>query len=72
MMPEISSAEEAIEKAREVLNKMGHSVHIVLESIPGKEAYEDVWIVPVMTIAGKLEIILRKRDGIVVVVRKKE
>ncbi|RLE57267.1 MAG: hypothetical protein DRJ40_02840 [Thermoprotei archaeon] len=66
----VISAEEAIAKARQVLNNMGLSLHFLFEVIPGREELHDVWYVRAHTAVGALEVVIDRSKGEVLAVRR--
>ena len=63
------SAEDAIAKARQVLNSMGLSMYLLYEVVPGKEEGRDVWYVRALTVAGTLELVISRLTGELLCVR---
>ena len=59
-------------KAQELLKSMGHPIYYVVEVRPSEVEGHDVWIVSAATIAGILEIVLKKADGTIIEVRRKD
>ena len=66
----VMSAEEAIAKAKQVLNNMGFTLYHILEVLPGKMDNYDVWYVRARTVYGMLEIIIDRSRGEVLAVRR--
>ena len=64
-------AEEAIEKAKQVLSSMGHSMHLIEEVVPGEEGGRSVWLVTALTFAsGRLVVVINRVNGEVLAVRR--
>lgn len=65
----VVSAEEAIARARHVLNNMGLTLHFLIEVVPRKEEDRDVWYVRAITAVGTLEVVIDRVTGEVLAVR---
>ena len=66
----VVSAEEAIAKAKHVLNNMGLTLHFLFEVVPRKEEDRDVWYVRAITALGALEVVIDRVTGEVLAVRR--
>lgn len=63
------SAVEALRTAKQVLEEMRHSIYFIEEVVPAVEDGEQVWIVRALTSLGRLEVVIRVSDGVVLKVR---